>query len=149
MWVVWIIPVLLLVGIGVLGDRKWTNMLIWGASVLGAASFIVIMLTGPVYSALAKPEINRALTDAVDQTSGLEKLVVDKAISISQNTINAFVSGLLIQGIILLVVSLAVIAFAIFWNYYKSGTGPSEPPSVMVTAEDISSPDTTGDNSPS
>jgi hypothetical protein len=128
MWVAWLIPALLLVGIGALGARKWTNKLIWGASVLAFVSIIVIVLSGPVFSAVAKPEINSALVGAFDQTSGLEKLITDKVVSLSQNTINAAVRGLEIQGIILLVVSLAVIAFAIIWNRYKAGAGPVEQP---------------------
>ena len=129
-WLVWIIPLGLLVGISFLGARRWTNKLIWGAAVLALASIIVIVAFGPLYSALAKPPINDALNEAVTQTEGLSGLVMDKVQSVAENTVDAFARGLMIQGIVLLVIALVVIGFAIFWNFYR----PGGPPFPMVSA---------------
>ncbi|MFC1945273.1 hypothetical protein ACFLWF_00800 [Chloroflexota bacterium] len=115
-WGVWLIPVLLLAGIGALGGRRWNSKLVWAASVLAMASAIAYAVFGPLFSALAKPRINDAIMSGIGQTEGLQVLVAEKSIATVQNAIDSFVGGINIQAISLLVVSLVVIILVSVWH---------------------------------
>jgi hypothetical protein len=115
-WAAWLIPVLLLAGIGALGGRRWNSKLVWAASVLAIASAITYAIFGPLFSALAKPSINDAVMSGVGQTEGLQALVAEKGITMVQNAIDSFVGGINIQAISLLVVSLVVIILVGVWH---------------------------------
>lgn len=115
-WVAWLIPVLLLAGIGALGGRRWNSKLVWAASVLAMASAIAYAIFGPLFSVLAKPRINDAIMSGVGQTEGLQALAAEKGITMVQNAINSFVGRINIQAISLLVVSVVVIMLVSVWH---------------------------------
>ncbi len=113
--VVWLIPFILLMIIGALCGRNWRSRVIWIASVLALASAMVYVAFGPLFSALAKPRISEAVTPWIDQAYGLEELIANKGAEMAQSAVNSFVSGINIQAIIVLAVSLVAIVLASLW----------------------------------
>jgi hypothetical protein len=119
LWPAWLIPVLLLIGIGFLGGRNWRSRVIWGASVLAIASLIVVIAIGPVFSALAQPRIDDALAEVVSGTEGVQALAAAKGVTVAQDAIDSFIGGINIWAIVLLALSLAAIAAVIFWHFWR------------------------------
>jgi hypothetical protein len=144
-WAAWLIPALLLVGIGFLGGRGWQSRVVWGASVLAIAALITYIVFGPVFSAVAKPSIDDAIVSAVGTTEGVGALAADKGITVAKDTVDSFVGGINIQAIVLLVVSLAVIAVVVFWHPWrrrsKSTPEPAPPGDLPPTDQTQDPPD--------
>ena len=146
LWPAWIVPALLLAGIGFLGGRHWYSRIIWAASVLAVAALIVYIAFGPVFSAVAQPQIDEVIAEEFTGTEGVTGLGVDKGVEIAQDTIDSVVGGMNIQAIIIFAVSLAVIAAAVFWHFWRRrvkavpeptpGTGDSFPPSIQPPSAD-------------
>jgi hypothetical protein len=110
-----LVQLLLLLGIGALCGKNWRSRTVWAASVLALASVIAYIVFGPIFSALAQPEIDETLIQALSQTSGLYDTITDKGIEIAQNAIDSFIGGIKIQAIIILVVSIVAIVLTSFW----------------------------------
>jgi hypothetical protein len=130
LWPAWLIPALLLVGIGFLGGRNWRSRVVWSASVLAIASLIVYVAFGPVFSAVAQPRIDDAFIEAVGKAEGVQALAADKGVAIAQNAIDSFVGGINIQAIVLLVVSLVAIAVVVLqpWRRWRKSIQETVPP---------------------
>jgi hypothetical protein len=92
---------------------------LWGASVLAIASLIVVIVLGPVFSALAQPRIDDALAEVVSGTEGVQALAAAKGVAIAQDAIDSFIGGINIWAIVLLVLSLVAIAAVIFWQFWR------------------------------
>jgi len=112
----WIIPGLILIGIGFLGGRHWSTRLIWTAAVLLATAVIIYVIFGPVFSSAAQPQIDKQLTQMVNDSHGAAAVLNEKVASLAENAINAFVSGIRRQAIILLFSSLVLTVIGIVWH---------------------------------
>jgi hypothetical protein len=138
-WAAWLVPALLLVGIGFLGGRGWKSRVVWGAAVLAIASLIAYIASGPVFSAVAKPQIDDAIVSAVGQQSTVVgTMAADKGIAVAEDTVDSFVSGINIEAIVIFVLCLVVIAVVVWHPWSRryqgmSGQLPPEdlPPSVF------------------
>ncbi len=119
LWPAWLVPALLLAGVGFLGGRHWYSRIIWAASALAVASLIVYIAFGPVFSALARPEIDQAIAEAVGQNEGVMAVADDKAVAVAQDTVDSFIGGIDTLAIVLLVASLVIIAAAVFWHFQR------------------------------
>jgi len=126
-FVAWLFLALLLVAIGALGARQWTDKLIWGTSVLAIASLFTFLVFGPLFSILGQPQINQALAQLTSGTQGIESLIMGKISTLTQNSIHSFIEGLNLQVLILLGVSLLSIAFGIIWPRIRIKTHSSKP----------------------
>jgi hypothetical protein len=130
-WAAWLVPALLLVGIGFLGGRNWKSRVIWGASVLAIASLIAYIAAGPVFSAVAKPRIDDALVSAAaEQTSVVGTMAAAKGVAVAEDTINSFVSGINIEAIVVFALCLVVIAVVVWhpWSRRFKGMSGQVPP---------------------
>jgi hypothetical protein len=114
----WVMPALILVAIGALGGRRWSSRLVWAAAVLALMAIIAYAIFGPLFSALAQPKIDDALTGAVSQAEGFQALLADKGVTMAQNAIDSFVGGLKSQALSLLAVALALIALGSAWHIW-------------------------------
>lgn len=114
--VVWIIPAVMLVGIGLLGGRRWSSKLIWAAAALAVAAIIALVIFGLLFPALAQPQIDAALKEGFSGLEGYRQLLADKAVSMVQNIINSFVGGIRVQALIVLVVAVVLIAVGAVWH---------------------------------
>jgi hypothetical protein len=130
LWPAWLVPAILLVGVGFLGGRNWRSRVVWAASVLAIASLIAYVAFGPVFSAVAQPRIDDAFVEAVGQAEGVQALAADKGVAIAQNAIDNFIGGINIQAIVLLVVSLVVITVVVLqpWRRWRKSIQETVPP---------------------
>jgi hypothetical protein len=136
-WPAWLIPALLLVGIAYLGGRGWKSRVVWGASVLAIACLIVYVASGPVFSALARPQIDDAIVKAVgQQSSAVGTIAADKGISVAENTVDSFISGISIEAIVLFVLCLVAIAVVVWhpWSRGRKSIQESVPPADLPPA---------------
>jgi hypothetical protein len=133
-WAVWLVPALLLVGIGFLGGRGWKSRVVWGASVLAIASLIAYIAAGPVFSALARPGIDDAIASAAGhQTSVVGTMAADKGIEVAEDAVDTFISGINIEAIVLFVLCLVVIAVVVWhpWSRRPQGMSGQLPPADL------------------
>ncbi|MBI2958512.1 MAG: hypothetical protein HYY32_06675 [Chloroflexi bacterium] len=111
----WLLPGLVLIGIGFLGGRRWSSRLMWASAVLLVTAVAVTILFGPVFSATAQPQIHQQLDRMGTAAGGFQGLLNQKAASMAENAVMAFVSGLLKQGVLLLVTSTILLFASIVW----------------------------------
>jgi hypothetical protein len=137
LWAVWLVPALLLVGIGFLGGRRWESRVVWGASVLAIAALITYIAFGPVFSALAEPRIDEAINSNIDETDGIGALAAEKGAEIARDTVDSFIGGINIQAIVLFAVSLVVIGVIVFWHPWRRRP---EMVSGQITSGDLPPP---------
>jgi hypothetical protein len=135
LWAAWLVPALLLVGIGFLGGRNWKSRVLWGASVLAVASLIAFIAAGPVFSALARPRIDDAIVSAVgQQTTVVGTMAADKGIAVAKDAINSFVGGINIEAIVIFALCLVVIAVVVWhpWSRRFRGMSGQVPPDSLT-----------------
>jgi len=113
---VWIIPLLMMVGIGALGGRQWSSRLIWAAAPLAVMAIIAYIIFGPVFSATAQPVIDQALPTELGQAEGITLLIAEKGNILAQNAIDSFVSGLRNQSLGLIIASVVLIGGMVVWH---------------------------------
>jgi hypothetical protein len=113
---IWIIPLLLMVGVGLLGGRRWSSKLIWAAALLAAMAIIAYIIFGPVFSTTAQPIIDRALLMEAGQAEGVTLLIAEKGSMMAHNAIDSFVSGLRNQSLGLIIASVVLIGGGVVWH---------------------------------
>lgn len=111
----WLMPGLVLVGIGFLGGRRWGSRFAWAAAVLVVTAAIVIVAVGPVFDAAAQPKISEQLNKANQEGTSLQALMSAKGASMAQNAIDTFIGGLQRQAVILLISSMLLLLIGIVW----------------------------------
>jgi hypothetical protein len=143
LWAAWLVPALLLVGIAYLGGRGWKSRVIWGASVLAIATLIVFIAAGPVFSAVARPQIDDAIVKAVGhQDTGVAAIAADKGIAVAEDTIDRFVGGINIEAIVLFVVCLVVITLMVWhpWSRRAKAVPEIAPPEELPPPDQSQNP---------
>ncbi|MFH1926396.1 MAG: hypothetical protein ABIK32_07910 [Chloroflexota bacterium] len=111
---IWIVPFLLMIAIGALGGRQWSSKLIWAAALLAVMSVIAFISFGPVFSAAAQPVIDQTLME-VSQVEGITPSIAEKGVTLAQNAIDSFVSGLRNQSLGILIASVLLIGAGVVW----------------------------------
>ena len=117
-WVnfIWIIPFLMMIGVGALGGRRWSSRLIWAAALLAAMAIIAYIIFGPVFSATAQPMIDQALAMEFSQAEGMTSLIAEKGNILAHNAIDSFVSGLRNQSLGLIIASVVLVGAGVVWH---------------------------------
>ena len=117
-WVnfIWIIPFLMMIGVGALGGRRWSSRLIWAAALLAAMAIIAYIIFGPVFSATAQPMIDQALAMEFSQAEGMTSLIAEKGNILAHNAIDSFVNGLRNQSLGLIIASVVLIGAGVVWH---------------------------------
>ena len=137
---------LVLAGIGFLGGRSWPGRIGWAAVVLGIASLLVYMASGPVYDSVVgtfiDDEFDKTREDVrLDEVRGdasmFEVIMVDKSLSIASTFIDDFVSGISSRALVLLIVALAGLGVAIFWPWIFR---PSQPAIALADGPPAEAP---------
>jgi cbb3-type cytochrome oxidase subunit 3 len=115
---------------------------VWGASVLAIACLIVYVVSGPVFSAVARPQIDDAIVKSVGQNTGVGAIAADKGISVAENTIDSFIGGINIEAIVLFVLCLVAIAVVVWhpWSRGRKSVQETVPPAGLPPADDTQDP---------
>ncbi len=117
LWIIWLIPVLLLVAIGFLGGRSWEGRSLWALSVMLLASTIVLIATSVIYSSVAKPEIEEAIDLA--GRDGLELVMAEKLNEMLENAAGDFASGIQTDALFMVIFAGVALAGIGVWIIYQ------------------------------
>lgn len=126
--------------IAIFGGRQWWSRIVWGASALAAASFVIVIVAGPLYSVSAAPLLADSVADtkaelvASDNAAtplGLRAL--DQLEAVVNQQVGAVATNALVIGIVALLLAAAVIAAH---TYLDRRDTASEEPSVPYSFED-------------
>lgn len=115
--VAWLVPALLLVGIGFLGGRRWHTRLIWVGAVLLATGVTAYILFGPVFSSAGRPPIDQELGQAVANSQGVAQVATVKAVQIAGDALDAFLNGLKVRALIVVAVSVVLVVVGILMRH--------------------------------
>ncbi len=113
---IWLLPLLMIVGVGALGGRQWSSRLIWAAAALALMAIISYIVFGPVFSATAQPVIGQALSMELSKAEGMTLLIAEKANVVAHNVIDSFISGLRNQSLGLIIAAVVLIGGGVVWH---------------------------------
>lgn len=95
LWLMWLGSFVLLVAIGLLGGRSWKGKLLWAFGALFVTALVLTIGTA-VAASVADEKIDTELDEAfeLDQHDGFELVIREKGREVSENSIDAFLSGM-------------------------------------------------------
>jgi len=110
LWVIWILPFLLLVGIGFLAGRGWNGRVYWAFGTLFITALVIHITLSAVYANVGKDEIKDAFE--LSEKEGLELVLMEQGQTVALDAADTFVCGIkndllwmmIISGLILTVV---------------------------------------------
>jgi len=131
--------------IAMLGGRQWWSRAVWGASALAAASFVIVVVAGPVYSAVVSPLLSDALastrTDLIASDNAATSLglrALDQLETIINQQFAAVATNSLVVGVIALLLASAAVALHVYLDR-RDTTPEATPEPITLDA----APDTT------
>ena len=131
--------------IAMLGGRQWWSRAVWGASALAAASFVIVVVAGPVYSAVVSPLLSDALastrTDLIASDNAATSLglrALDQLDTIIYQQFAAVATNALVVGVIALLLASAAVALHVYLDR-RDTTPEATPEPITLDA----APDTT------
>ncbi len=131
--------------IAMLGGRQWWSRAVWGASALAAASFVIVVVAGPVYSAVVSPLLSDALastrTDLIASDNAATSLglrALDQLETIINQQFAAVATNALVVGVIALLLASAAVALHVYLDR-RDTTPEATPEPITLDA----APDTT------
>ncbi|MBI4235806.1 MAG: hypothetical protein HY688_00420 [Chloroflexi bacterium] len=110
----WVLLGLIVTGIGFLGGRTWGSRLAWAAVPLAVASLLLLIITLPLYSGVARPRLVELLGQAPGGGADVAAVALDRLSQLALNAVDAFVGGLRTQAIVILAVALVAVATGIY-----------------------------------
>lgn len=124
LWVLWLVPILLLVIIGLLCGRSWRGRLVWALAVFILVSATVYITVDRTYAAISEPNI-QDIFDPADY-AGVDAVMADKGNEVIENASSGFVSGVKGKALYIMIGSsvgiLGVIGWSVLSRRYKPGT---------------------------
>jgi hypothetical protein len=114
-----IIPIILLALIGSLGGRNPGSKVAWASVVLGLVGAIVYIACGPIYTALARPELHTLIVQNVGQVEGLAAVMMSKGSAIVMNAADAFTSTLGGKAVLCMGIAAAGLTFAVWHTFFR------------------------------
>ena len=119
LWALWLIPVLLLVGIGFLGGRSWRTRLIWALAVLFFTCLVTVIALA-VIQANVIDEHARTLVGDPAEYQGAEMVMTEKANEIVYNAISGLASGMQNKALCVMICSGVVALGIAIWMVVES-----------------------------
>jgi len=131
-FLIYLALILLIIGIGFLGGRRWHSRIAWMIAFPAIAYLIVIIISGPVYDRVSEFVLDEARTEAASLVGQVETLRASKAIELGETMAEDFISGIRTQARILFAVCMAVLALSMSWPWLvrlvrRDKGGPPEP----------------------
>ena len=118
LWVLWLVPLILLLCAGLLIARSLKGKLLWFLGMLFVIFLIFYIASGVCYSHFGEPAIQRILPDPADY-QGIESVMIDKGNEMANNAIDTFVSGIRSMALYTMIGSGAVFLGIIVWSMIK------------------------------
>jgi hypothetical protein len=92
LWVLWLVPFVILLFIGLLGGRNWRSKLLWALAVLLISSLTVYIATAVVYSKIVEPRVQGIID--VSEYKGVDAVLAEKGNEVIGNVVSGFASGI-------------------------------------------------------
>ena len=117
-FVVYVVWVILLAGVGFLGGRRWWTRLVWAALPLAVAGLLLFIATGPLYGSFAEPGLDRALEQIKEgqDPEGVEVVLTEKAFDMGKTAVRGFFSGVKTQALIFTFTGFVLFIGAVLWG---------------------------------
>lgn len=119
LWVLWLIPILLLVCIGLLGGRSWRTKLAWALAVLFLTCLVVFIAVAVIQSRVIDEHARRLIGDPAEH-QGVELVMTEKGNEIAYNAISSLASGMQNKALCIMVGSGIVLLGIIVWTVVAS-----------------------------
>lgn len=101
LWLLWLLPVLLLIGIGFLGGRTWKERVGWALAVLLFASLIAYIAIAMIYSHAVSPNVQDPIHLA--DLNGMELVLAQKGNEVINNSVASLFDGMKMQAIYMMI----------------------------------------------
>ncbi len=118
LWVLWLVPLILLLCAGLLIARSLKGKLLWFLGMLFVIFLIFYIASGVGYSHFGEPAIQRVLPDPADY-QGIESVMIDKGNEMANNAIDTFFSGIRSMALYTMIGSGVVFLGIIVWSMIK------------------------------
>jgi hypothetical protein len=92
LWVLWLVPFVILLFIGLLGGRNWRSKLLWALAVLLVSSLVVYIATAVIYSQIVGPRVQDIID--VSEYKGVDAVLAEKGNEVIENVASGFASGI-------------------------------------------------------
>ena len=129
--------VLIVFQIAILGGRQWWSRAVWDASALAAASFAIVFVANPVYSAVVSPLLSDALantrTDLIASDNAATSLglrALDQLETVVNQQFAAVATNALVVGIVALLLASAAVALHVYLD--RRGAAPEATPEPIT-----------------
>lgn len=134
-WGLLAVVAVLAIVIGLLGGRRWSTRILWGAGALCISAVLVAAAAGPLYDGVAADEIQDALRDDSDDWPAT---LIENRIRIIDDfeaILDSATSGFADEALILLLASGALVIVSGAWAHRESqadptGNGGGKPPTL-------------------
>ena len=127
-----------------IGGRQWWSRAVWGASAFAAASFVIVLVAGPVYGATLAPVLADSVSEAKveliasdNAATSLGLRALDQVETVINQQVAAVGTNALVIGIVALLLAAAAVATHV---YLDRRAATSEEPSVPYAFEDATKP---------
>ncbi|MBM3132366.1 MAG: hypothetical protein FJZ95_04950 [Chloroflexi bacterium] len=122
----WLGPIVLLLGIGFLGGRGWRGRTLWALSSLFIVSLIICIGVGITDSKISKERIDREI-DKTDMGK-VELVIVEKSVEIADNAASSFASDIRGKMILTMVICGLLVIGVVTWSIIEGRRRPTPPP---------------------
>jgi hypothetical protein len=119
LWALWLIPVLLLLGIGLLGGRSWRTKLAWALAVLFITCLVIFIAVAVIQSNVIDQHAQSLIGDPADH-QGVEMVMTEEGNEIAYNTISSFASGIQNKALYIMIGSGIVLLGIVVWTVVES-----------------------------
>jgi len=133
-WILWLLPLALLIPVGFLGGRNWRSRLMWSLASLFIISLVICIAVSVTYSTAVDPAVDDAFD--LSEYEGVELVMAEKGNEIAVNIAGCFASGIRGKTIFMMIGSGAVLLGVVYWDIRSRRRGmiiepetlPEEPP---------------------
>ncbi len=115
----------LVIGIGFLGGRRWTNRVIWPAVTVALVSAVILVVTLVVNGLVGSPTLLEAKQEVISQIDDednfyeTQHLVVEKTFEIVASALSDFIRGVVVKSSVSLGIAVAALMLAVGWSKFR------------------------------
>jgi hypothetical protein len=114
-WLLWVLPLVVLVAVAFLGGRTWGSRLAWGGFALAVSGLVLLIASAVMQAAYLQPEVWFREARATADPALLP--LVDKGIEAAGRIAGGFAGGLRTRAIVALVIGLLAVGGGVALHY--------------------------------